>query len=337
VRIHYGVNACRQGHLCRSAEMVRRLRARGHRVSVTTSGPPPPGYARGLLGAFEHLDGPGLPLRDGRLDLVATAGEIFATLPRRVGHAASLARRLVRERVELVISDFDPITAWASRLAGVPSVGVAGNYRVTRTDGPAPRAPALRAAAVVAIEASALGLSRVFALSFSPARPTRADTEVVGPIVDAELRAAAGSPRANDVTLVYVTAPRAAVIAALRPSGARFRVYGGERAERVGAIELVATDRRAFLDDLLGCRAVILNGGFQGVCEAAVLGKPILTVPVSGQYEALYNAHQVTAAGLGISAATLDPVAVARLLAMPAPPAPRFVDGGDQVIARLGL
>jgi uncharacterized protein (TIGR00661 family) len=335
VRIHYGVNVHRQGHVCRVAEMLRRLRARGHHVTVSTCGPTPPAYTRSLLGDFEHVRGPGLAMRDGRLDPVRTIAELATTFPGCVLAAAALARRLVRERVDLVLSDFDLLSAWASGLARIPSAGVAGQYRVHRTRGPAPGLRTLHLTSFPVLEGAAIGLSRIFAISFCPVQSTRADTEVIGPIVDAEIVAAA--PRRDGFTLVYVTAPTARVVAALAPSGRRFRVYGGHHPERIGNVELVATDRASFLDDLVRCDAVILNGGFQSVCEAAVLGKPILSIPIPQQYESLFNAHQLAASGLGIAAPVLDPTSVARLLDLPPPTRPAFTDGGAEVITRLGL
>lgn len=321
--------------MCRVAEMLRRLRARGHHVTVTTCGPTPPAYARALIGAFDHVRGPGLVMRDGRMAPVRTVIELATTFPGCAVAAAALARRLIRDRVDLVLSDYDLLTAWASGLAGVPSYGVAGQYRVHRTRGPRPALPLMHATSYPVLEGAAIGLSRIFAISFCVVTSTRADTEVIGPIVDAELRAA--TPRRDDLVLVYVTARTERIVAALSASGARCRVYGGHAPGRIGDVELVATDRRAFLDDLVRCRAVILNGGFQSVCEAAILGKPILSVPIPLQYESIYNAHQLAASGLGVTAPVLDAAAVARLLALPAPAPPAFADGAAQVIERLGL
>jgi hypothetical protein len=46
----------------------------------------------------------------------------------------------------------------------------------------------------------------------------------------------------------------------------------------------------AFLEDLGRCRAFVGSAGFEAVCEAFHLGKPVLAVPTAGQYEQQLNA-----------------------------------------------
>jgi len=68
VRIHVGVLMQGQGHLNRAAELVRRLRARGHDVRVLLAGAAPPAYAEAAIGPFEHLEIANLVLRSGELE-----------------------------------------------------------------------------------------------------------------------------------------------------------------------------------------------------------------------------------------------------------------------------
>jgi uncharacterized protein (TIGR00661 family) len=49
-------------------------------------------------------------------------------------------------------------------------------------------------------------------------------------------------------------------------------------------------DDKKFLHYLSSCRAYISTAGFESICEALFLGKPIMAVPVEGQYEQACNA-----------------------------------------------
>ncbi len=86
---------------------------------------------------------------------------------------------------------------------------------------------------------------------------------------------------------------------------------------------------------------MILNGSFQGVCEAIALGKPVLSIPFADQYEEAFNAFQIARGGFGQSAASLSAESVERFLRFAAgyrPPASRVIaDGATQVIEALGL
>jgi glycosyl transferase family 1 len=57
-------------------------------------------------------------------------------------------------------------------------------------------------------------------------------------------------------------------------------------------------DDESFLEHLVGCRAYAGTAGFEAVCEAYYLGKPILAVPVDRHYEQAFNAADIRRAGV---------------------------------------
>lgn len=56
-----------------------------------------------------------------------------------------------------------------------------------------------------------------------------------------------------------------------------------------------------FMDMMTRCRGLITTAGFESVCEAMYLGKPVLMVPVAGQYEQACNALDAARSGAGIT------------------------------------
>jgi uncharacterized protein (TIGR00661 family) len=70
-------------------------------------------------------------------------------------------------------------------------------------------------------------------------------------------------------------------------------------------------DERAFVDDLASARGVIAGGGFTLMGEAVYLKKPMLAVPVRGQFEQILNARYLTKLGYGRYAESLaDPATI---------------------------
>lgn len=68
---------------------------------------------------------------------------------------------------------------------------------------------------------------------------------------------------------------------------------GGTRAlrEEPGeGFETHALDQELFLSSLARCRGYVGSAGFESICEAFHLGKPVLAVPTHGQYEQRLNA-----------------------------------------------
>lgn len=56
-----------------------------------------------------------------------------------------------------------------------------------------------------------------------------------------------------------------------------------------------------FLEKMASCKALVCTAGFESVCEAMYLDKPVMMIPVKGQFEQLCNAKDAVTAGAGIS------------------------------------
>jgi uncharacterized protein (TIGR00661 family) len=56
-----------------------------------------------------------------------------------------------------------------------------------------------------------------------------------------------------------------------------------------------------FLHLMAKCGGLVTTAGFESICEAMYLGKPVMMIPVEGQYEQACNALDAIAAGAGIS------------------------------------
>lgn len=65
-------------------------------------------------------------------------------------------------------------------------------------------------------------------------------------------------------------------------------------------------DEHKFLDYMKTCKGYLTTAGFESVCEAMYLGKPVLMVPVQGHYEQSCNALDAQKAGAGISSKQFD-------------------------------
>jgi uncharacterized protein (TIGR00661 family) len=55
-----------------------------------------------------------------------------------------------------------------------------------------------------------------------------------------------------------------------------------------------------FLQMMAGCRGVVCTAGFESVCEAAYLGKPLMMVPVENHFEQYLNSLDAQQAGIGL-------------------------------------
>jgi uncharacterized protein (TIGR00661 family) len=148
-----------------------------------------------------------------------------------------------------------------------------------------------------------------------PVRKPR--TTLVPPILRPEILAAQSSD--GDHVLVYQTSTSCADLPAVLASlDQRFVVYGYRRDLEEPLVEGNVTYKpfaeAGFIEDLASARAVITSAGFTLLGEAVYLRKPLLAIPVEGQFEQILNAHYVEALGYGYSNDQLDAPTVQHFL-----------------------
>jgi len=89
---------------------------------------------------------------------------------------------------------------------------------------------------------------------------------------------------------------------------------GAPTVEEVGPnLTFHQLDAEKFLRLMAGCRAVVCTAGFESICEAAYLDKPVLMIPLEGHHEQELNARDGEAAGVAVSHPVFDLDALAKL------------------------
>ena len=107
------------------------------------------------------------------------------------------------------------------------------------------------------------------------------------------------TPSEGEHVLVYVTSPAPSLVKLLASIRGRFVAYGFGREGTDGNITYKKPSLDGFFSDLVSARAVIANSGFSLVTEALHLAKPYLAVPVSHQFEQIFNAYWLQKSGYG--------------------------------------
>lgn len=140
--------------------------------------------------------------------------------------------------------------------------------------------------------------------------PVRKDrTTLVPSILRPEIIAAKSEP--GDHLLVYQTmTSNTALIEELRKSGRECRIYGYRRDitsdVREGNLVFKPFSEAGFIDDLRTARGVVGGGGYTLMSEAVYLRKPMLSVPIGGQFEQVLNALYLEKLNYGMHATALD-------------------------------
>lgn len=119
MRILYGVQGTGNGHISRCRMIARALQREQVAVDYVLSGREAHAYFdMDEFGEYKSLPGLTFVTRDGSIDLLATVGR--SQLLRLLGDI----KQLPLHDYDFVVSDFEPVTAWAAKKNKIPSLGI---------------------------------------------------------------------------------------------------------------------------------------------------------------------------------------------------------------------
>lgn len=304
-RIFLSLSGEGRGHATRVRSLVDALRF-NHELSVFA-----PGLGYELLkpltrthgvevvpieGLLNHYD------EQGRWRYVASTGHwlrFALTASRSIEH---LVARMNSEQPDLVISDFEPLLPRAAARAGVPYMSIDHQHYLIEADlrSLPPRLRWYAQAMGVGVRHMCRGQRTSVISSFFelPLRPDRDNVHQVGVFLRPAVRQVTPAP--GEHLLVYMRRHMAAsTLDSLSSLDRPVVVYGlGER-PAIGNLTFRASDEARFVADLASCHALFCTAGNQIVGEARHLGKPLLVVPETSNFEQEINAHFVRHLNLG--------------------------------------
>lgn len=203
---------------------------------------------------------------------------------------------------DLIVNFFEPLGSLASRGLGIPAVGVGHQFLFEHPQTPFPPHSGLQRRGFRAYLRFFFGhCDRKLALSAYAAPPHR-NLVVVPPLLRSEVFTL--PTRRRDYVLTYlVNRGYAPDIGRWdRPTICFWDNPEVPRRIREGKVRFHQIDDRAYLRFMAQCGALVTTAGFESMCEAAYLGKPMVLVPVEGHFEQLCNATDAAHRGIATHA-----------------------------------
>ncbi|MGB5324161.1 MAG: MJ1255/VC2487 family glycosyltransferase [Pseudomonadales bacterium] len=321
MKILYGVQGTGNGHISRARMMAKHFTKLGVEVDYLFSGRAADKYFdMEPFGDYQVKKGLTFHSKNGEVSYLRTA--LVNNLWRFFRDVASLEL----QAYELVISDFEPVTAWAAKLSRKPVLGIGHQYAFGK------QTPV----------AGANPIARIVMRLFAPANPViglhwkRYQPDILPPIVDTSLKR---SLRQGDKPEIVVYLPfenQASVIQFVSGfDDFRFLVYSPElKNEDVGSIGLRKTCVGGFRRDLQSASGVISNSGFELISECLHLGLPVLTKPLHSQMEQQSNAKSLRIEGHATVMETLHRSTLRRWLDSLEVKPPRYYPDIAEAIAK---
>jgi uncharacterized protein (TIGR00661 family) len=300
--ILYGVNGEGAGHSTRTKEVLTHLRSRGHTLHVAS-------FDRGLrnLAEFDvtEIFGFRFAYVNNRVRYKRTIAKNLVTMRQAAKSVSRLKDRIADWKIDLVITDFEPLTCHVGHGMGLPVISIDNQHCLTNAVVSYPRQYRRDAAAAKLVTRLMTPHADAYlVISFFKAAAKKRNTFLFPPLLRQEILAA--SPTQGEHVLVYVTSPAPALARMLSTVRGQFIAYGFGRDGKDGNVLYKKPSLEGFMRDLTCAKAIVANSGFSLVTEALHLGKPYLAVPVEHQFEQIFNAYWLQKMGYGAYWEKLD-------------------------------
>lgn len=292
MRILIGVQGTGNGHISRCAALAEALQRYSIDVDYLVSGRERAAlFDMQMFGDFAWRQGLTFAVKDGRLALLETLQR------NRWRTFWNDVNGLDLSAYDLVVSDFEPVTAWAGRQQQQRVIGIGRQFAF------------FERLASLPVRASQRQLLRWFApVSDAVGMHWLADSPNILPPV---IHHRAGDPAAvnEQQIIVYLPfEPLAAVHRLLETfSDYQFHIFHPQ-AERksVNHLHYYAPSRQEFATVFASSNGVISNAGFETASEALAAGKKLLVRPLAGQFEQMANASCLAEQRLATVMSELD-------------------------------
>jgi uncharacterized protein (TIGR00661 family) len=292
MKILYGVQTTGNGHLSRAKEMIPLLKSMGHDVQVLFSGQANQNLFQDIAIFNPHNVCKGFTFFtfEGKINYFKTIKSIdISRFYRDIRSYRSC-------RFDLVITDFEPISARIAKQNNIPSIGIGHQYAFLH------RIPRIKT-----YNPFPYFILKNFAHPLFPIglHWHHFNQPILPPIIPKYLT---NKETISNKILVYLPVEdKNAVESILKTiQSYDFYIYGHSKVDLdIENLHYRQYSRANFLTDLSDCYGVICNAGFELPSEALYLGKKLLVKPLHGQMEQESNALAIAQLNIGIVTKTL--------------------------------
>jgi len=284
MKILYAIQGTGNGHLARATEIVPILKSMAQTdvlVSGTQADLNVPFKIDYKLSGMSFMIG-----KSGGVDLLKTARK----LP--VWQLIKDIRHLPVEKYDLVISDFEPVSAWACWLRGKECIGLSHQNAVLHPSAPKPGFNDMMGKLILKYYAPA---SYKYGFNFKPSFPN-----IFPPVIRGDIRNAESTQKPHYTVYLPAYSDQQILDVLSSISDIEWQVFSkhSKATYTVGNIHFQPVSLEKFTGSFLSCTGLLCTAGFEGPAEAIYLGKKLCVIPMKKQYEQYCNAAFLKSMGI---------------------------------------
>jgi uncharacterized protein (TIGR00661 family) len=284
MKILYGIQCTGNGHLSRSIKIINRLKAQGHNVDIVLSGKE---FNKKItydvkyrFHGFTFYNTP-----KGGINYLKTAMSFkFFEFLRNINE-------LDVTSYDKVISDFEPVTAWACKMHHKKCYGVSNQYSLLNKNVPKKGKDILGELILKCMAPVDVKIGLHY---------QKYDSNIFMPIISDEIL----DKKFIDLGHCTVYLPsfclRNIVNILVNYPDMIFHVFHGDvkNIYKYKNCLIYPIDKKFFVNSFTNCNSIITNAGFQTSSEALYMSKKLMVIPTKGQYEQECNISALNKLGI---------------------------------------
>ncbi|MCK0144508.1 glycosyl transferase [Arenibacter sp. F26102] len=287
MKVLYAIQGTGNGHLSRARDVIPALQRRGLELDILVSG----------IQADIHIPNPIKYQLKGLSFIFGKQGNVNLWRTYIKSNAARLQkeiRSIPIEDYDLVINDFEPVSAWACKLKNKPCISFSHQAAVLSPMAPKPEKNDLMGKFILKNYAPT---TQQFGLHFQAY-----EDKVYTPIIRQDIRKA-DVKDGNHYTVYLPSYSDGRILKTLSEiPNVKWEVFSKHnKVEFFGKnISIRPITNEAFVGSMVGSKGVLCGAGFETPAEALYLGKKIMVIPMKGQYEQQCNSAALKEMGVPV-------------------------------------
>lgn len=296
MKILYGVPGEGMGHATRTKVIVHHL-LKNHEVRIISSGKAYT-FLKAQFGERVHLiEGLNFIHKEGGISRSRTAFDFITKSSDKLYKNFHKYIELHKTfKPNLVISDFESFSTVFSKINRIPLLSIDNIQVINRCkldiSIPLHQKSNFKIAQQI-VKAKVPQANKYLISAFFNPLPLKSNTLIIPPIIRQEI-VNTTRERGNHF-LVYQNSLSARQLLPILEQlpGETFYVYGAGVRESHHNVEFFPFNEKEFINHLAQAKAILTNGGYSLISEAVYLGKPILSIPLTNQFEQYLNAAYI--------------------------------------------
>lgn len=286
MKILYAIQGTGNGHLSRARDIIPILQKKGE-LDILISGiqadvelPYPVKYKfKGLSFIFG---------KKGGIDLIKTYQK--SNLKQLYKEIKSLPV----EEYDLVINDFEPVSAWACRMKHKPCIGLSHQAAVINKNSPKPKKKDVVGKAVLNNYAP---VSEAYGFHFGAY-----DKNIFTPVIRSQVREAKPENKGHYTVYLPAYSDKRIIKVLGEIKNVQWQVFSkhSKKEYKERNIHIKPVNNNDFIESFINCTGILCGAGFEAPAEALFLKKKLMAIPMKGQYEQQCNAVALKTMGVPV-------------------------------------